>query len=348
MQLIDLPDDLDGDNPFEIFDAVSDELDADVLYMNCGISGGLDTLLIKAVKKGKVRKNVLLILITNGGNPDVAFKIARCLQNNYEKFSIFIPGWCKSAGTLIAVGAHTIYFSDHGELGPLDIQMGKKDELDGYVSGLDLDYGIRNLGVSAFSMFEHFMPQTIRKSNNRVTFKTSAEIAASLTQAYISKFTEQVSPLSVGETVRMMTIAREYGERLDGKYENVASEMALVQLVSGYSSHSFVIDFQEASGLFKRVEWATPALQRLEKVIGTDFLFPFEGTGQDELLTYLRGSENDDDTSEGQRSHTEDGDGQLEDDTEEDNVDTADISGEDVLATPRAESADTSSVDEAT
>lgn len=290
----------ENDDIFEIFEEISQELDSDILYINCSIESGLERLLINTVKSLKKKKNVILVLVTNGGSADVAFKMARCLQNNYERYSIFIPGWCKSAGTLIAVGAHTIYFSDHGELGPLDIQMGKKDELDGYVSGLDLDYGIKSLRVTAFSMFEYFMLQVINKSANRITFKTSAEIAASLTQAYINKFAEQVSPLSVGETVRMMTIAREYGQRLDSKYENVENDSALTELVSGYSSHSFVIDFAESKRLFKRVEWAPPALRRLEALLGDDYLSPFEGTTQDEMLAYLRGRDVDDDTTDGQ------------------------------------------------
>ena len=63
------------------------------------------------------RTKEVLILVTTGGDANAAFRIARCLQQKYAEFNLFTPGWCKSAGTLIASGAHKIYMGDLGELG---------------------------------------------------------------------------------------------------------------------------------------------------------------------------------------------------------------------------------------
>jgi ClpP class serine protease len=84
----------------------------------------------------KRRKNAILILVTEGGDPDAAYRIARCFQEHYELFTCIVPGYCKSAGTLITIGAHELVMTDGGELGPLDIQMSKKDELWESQSGL--------------------------------------------------------------------------------------------------------------------------------------------------------------------------------------------------------------------
>lgn len=54
----------------------------------------------------------------------------------YERFTLFVSGLCKSAGTLVAVGAHELIMSDYGELGPLDVQMPKQDAVWEMQSGL--------------------------------------------------------------------------------------------------------------------------------------------------------------------------------------------------------------------
>ena len=290
----------DEKTPFQIFDEISNELNADIIYINAGIERGVDATIINALRSQKKKDNVILLLVTGGGSADVAFKITRALQNNYKNYSIFVPGWCKSAGTLIAIGAHTIYLADHGELGPLDIQMGKRDELNDFISGLDLDYGIRSLRETAFSMFEHFMLRIITKSGYRVTLKTAAEIASGLTQAYIGKIAEQISPLNVGETVRLMTIATEYGSRLNARYENLRDDSSLGKLVSGYSSHSFVIDLEEARDIFRRVRPAPAALRRLMDTMGWEHAFPLQDAGQEPIVGYLRGSLDDDGTDDEQ------------------------------------------------
>ncbi len=53
----------------------------------------------------KRNRDALLILETAGGDPDAAFRIARALGFHYRRVHALIPRHCKSAGTLIALGA---------------------------------------------------------------------------------------------------------------------------------------------------------------------------------------------------------------------------------------------------
>ena len=48
-----------------------------------------------------------------------------------------IPRYCKSAGTLIALGASALYMDDRSELGPLDMQVTRGDEIGAMRSGLE-------------------------------------------------------------------------------------------------------------------------------------------------------------------------------------------------------------------
>ena len=63
----------------------------------------------------------------------------------------------------------------------------------------------------------------------------------------------------MGEVNRSMAIAKEYGERLF-KNSELCDEESLKTLISGYPSHSFVIDREEAKGIFKsgKVRECTP------------------------------------------------------------------------------------------
>lgn len=73
-------------------------------------------------------KQCALILTTPGDDADAAYKIARILQATYGSFSLIVPSDCKSAGTLMALGAKEIVFGRYGELGPLDVQIFDPDE----------------------------------------------------------------------------------------------------------------------------------------------------------------------------------------------------------------------------
>jgi hypothetical protein len=71
--------------------------------------------MIRTCHEAKRRPNLILLLVTEGGDPDAAYRISR-----YEKFSCLVSGYCKSAGTLLLLGANQLIFSEHGEIGPLE------------------------------------------------------------------------------------------------------------------------------------------------------------------------------------------------------------------------------------
>ena len=54
------------------------------------------------------RKNGLLILTTYGGYANPAYQVANIFQRKYEKFYIYNPFYCKSAGTLMCLGANKL------------------------------------------------------------------------------------------------------------------------------------------------------------------------------------------------------------------------------------------------
>jgi len=71
------------------------------------------------LREGKKADSALLVLATPGGDPHAGFRIARAIQHVYEQFDLLVPRYCKSAGTLVALGAQNLFLDDMSELGPL-------------------------------------------------------------------------------------------------------------------------------------------------------------------------------------------------------------------------------------
>ncbi len=92
------------------------------------------------------------MLVTEGGDPDAAYRMSRSLQEHYERFFCVVVGWCKSAGTLITIGAHELILVQQ-ELGPLDVQMSKRDDLMEMQSGQTVVAALSSLQEKAFGAF---------------------------------------------------------------------------------------------------------------------------------------------------------------------------------------------------
>ena len=63
------------------------------------------------VQQHKKHDKALLLLSTPGGDADAAYRVARNFKRAYKDFTLGVMGDCKSAGTLIALGATNIVMS---------------------------------------------------------------------------------------------------------------------------------------------------------------------------------------------------------------------------------------------
>lgn len=191
-----------------------------------------------------------LVLATYGGDPHAGFRIARCLRHHYGNFKVIVPDHCKSAGTLITIGADEIIIADRGELGPLDIQLSKPDELLEQSSGMDIPQALDFLKQQTKATLSDLLWEI--RVNRRLSTKVASELASKLTSNMFNPIYAQIDPVKLGETSRANAIGFEYGQRLDAAAKNLKKD-ALVRLITSYPSHSFVIDRKEAADLFERV-----------------------------------------------------------------------------------------------
>ncbi|MEZ8316494.1 hypothetical protein AB6C44_23080 [Vibrio splendidus] len=211
----------------------------------------LTQIIEKKVSDGTKKGSLILVLTTGGGDPDYGYRIGRAINHYYDDTAILIPDICKSAGTLVAIAAKSLIIGDLGELGPLDIQFRKTDEMGEQLSTLNISKTVNELQNATLESFRHFV--TDIRYGSGIGTKLSSEIASNLTKAMISPIAAQIDPIKLGEHNRALQIATDYATRLDDEAKNLVSKSALQRLVSGYPCHSFVIDRKEAQEIFKSV-----------------------------------------------------------------------------------------------
>lgn len=163
-----------------------------------------------------------------------------------------MSGYCKSAGTLVALGAHELVIADCGELGPLDVQMSKEDELGATRSGLTVLSALSTLQMKAYDAFEHFLLETKKRSLGLITTRTAIRVATDLAGSLFAPIYEHVDAMHVGEAGRSLEIAQKYGEILSQLSQNCRPG-ALEELTRSYPSHGFIIDRFQAQSLFNNV-----------------------------------------------------------------------------------------------
>lgn len=258
--------------------------DYDFLLINRDIEDPLFADVVDCVTKNQQSDNLVYIIVTYGGQGNVAYRVARFLQTIYTGDLVaFVPSLCKSAGTLIVTAADRLVMSPVGEIGPLDVQQIKRDEIWGRRSGLTTRSALNDLKTHAFELFEQFMMEIIRHSRGAISFRLAAQIAEKVAGDLMAPIYQQINPEALGQDFRDLNIATDYGQRLS-KHSRNLKPGGLRRLVYDYPSHDFVIDLEEATEIFERVELPTPALINLINGRFRDVMMPRSGAGLVEML----------------------------------------------------------------
>lgn len=280
-----------SDDALKAAQEYGDKIGKDIYFYNGTVDeSGLGELIKCSIHKH--HKNAMLVMVTYGGLANSAYRISRFLQNLYGSFTMFIPSFCKSAGTLVAVGAHKLIMSNFAELGPLDVQLYKADEIGERRSGLIARSAIESLNEQAFDLFEHFMFQIKFRSSGQIRFKMASELAAQVTVGLLSPIYGQINPDNVGEDHRNLLVARKYGELLEGISKNTKPD-AVRKLVEDFPSHDFVIDKGVATDLFERIEDPNRDLYSLMALLGEAAFRPMTGGACVKMLTARKAEKQD-------------------------------------------------------
>ena len=249
---------------------VAEELDARIYVYSGDIDGkGLSDLILSSnfEDESSYRNNTVLILTTLGGSANDAYQIARFIQETSDNFYLSVPAYCKSAGTLLALGAHKLFMTLVSELGPLDVQLPRRDDIGQRRSGMVMGTAFEGLTDECYKLFEKIMLDIKRRSQYNISFETASRIASDIVCGVMAPVYSQINPDLLGSDLRDLRVAQAYGERL-AKFSNNVKPLTVDHLIRDYPSHDFIIDQHEASELFENVEEPPESLSVLINEIG--------------------------------------------------------------------------------
>lgn len=201
------------------------------------------------LEERRTNDEVLVVLETPGGDPHAAFRIARALGFHYDRVEALISRYCKSAGTLVVLGASVLHMDDRGELGPLDMQVRRVNEIARQGSALEVSDTMGMLWAHQLLSFADLMREMTEYG---MSSDVAAMAAAGLVGDAFHPIAQQIDPVMLTAMSRATGIAVAYGERLALKGRNITMS-GVSDLVHGYPSHAFVIDRKEAQLLFRDV-----------------------------------------------------------------------------------------------
>lgn len=130
-----------------------------------------------------------LILETPGGSGETAEDIVKLLRSKYNDISIIVPGWAKSAGTIIAMSCDEILMEPASALGPIDAQIsrnGKVFSAEALLKGMDeikrevSEKG--NLNMAFIPILQDISPGELQSAQNALDF------AKELVQEWLVKY----------------------------------------------------------------------------------------------------------------------------------------------------------------
>jgi Serine dehydrogenase proteinase len=213
----------------------------------------------------KRERTINLVLDSEGGSLDSAFKITMYLTRYAKELNVYVPQRATSASTLVALGARRIYLSKFGQLGPLDTQIPDPRDPRKLTSALDcyqsVDY-VRNFGIETLFRVVDAMPRGIRLLD-QLDKATQFAIGA------IYPMLQGIKATDFGGWGRSLKIGEEYARllmKVRGLDDERADDIAR-QLVYCYTHHRFPIDYDEARRIGLEAELMDDVAYRMSRPI---------------------------------------------------------------------------------
>lgn len=264
--------------------ALAEKLNADVILCSGGMNHMSDFAILKLLREMPNRRaNLFLIIATFGGMPEVGYRIARYIRlfykNKHSKLYLCIPYWCMSAGSLLAIAADELIITDEGQLGPIDIQVRRREEVGEYGSGLTSLKALDALREESWNIIAATF--TKLRDEYDLSTKQAMELATNVSIGLLRPLYEQVDPQRVAENQRAVSIMSHYANRL--ATDNV-KQGTISTMVGSYPTHDFVIDREEVRTLFNEVK--APEDQELAVLTEVNKLI-FDGLREKDTIVKL-------------------------------------------------------------
>lgn len=174
------------------------------------------------------KKEVDLLILSNGGDPIVSWRIISLLREKFDKVSILIPYTAYSAATLLALGADEIIMHPYGNLGPIDPQI-----------NIATDKGqTMTLGYEDITKYIEFV-------------KGIGITDQELVQRAFDKLTSEIPPTLIGFAKRSSQLGLSMGEKLLKTHMKDENKIKIISetLNTKFYHHGYPLGRKEAKDI---------------------------------------------------------------------------------------------------
>lgn len=202
-------------------------------------------------EKGKI--DIDLLIVSNGGDGTVPWRLVTLIREYAKQFSVLIPYRAFSAATLTALGADKIIMHPMGMLGPTDPTVANA------FNPVDPNTNQR-MGISVEDVTAYI---SLIKEEAGITHEDELVLA-------FNKLVDNVHPLALGNVKRSLAQSRMMAQKLLSLHMSKTKEIHQIdEIVDNLTSklyyHGHPINRKEALeqiGL-KTVEYATPEIEKM-------------------------------------------------------------------------------------
>lgn len=184
---------------------------------------------------GKEHTNLDVLIVSNGGDPIVSWRIMSMIRERFEKVGALLPYAAYSAATLLALGADEIIMHPFANLGPVDPQLTYQRRLPGQPGGQDNIETIQ-FGSEDLRNFLDFVRSDVGISDQE-QLQRAFELVC-----------KDVGSIPIGVAKRSSQLALSMGEKLLGLHLQDSSQARAITeaLNRSFYHHGYPLSFSEA------------------------------------------------------------------------------------------------------
>lgn len=194
-------------------------------------------------------KELDLLIVSNGGDPTVAWRIVSNIRERVDKLSVLVPQAAFSAATMIALGADEIVMHPFGNLGPIDSQITTAKGRGG-----GKRFGSEDL-TAALELARKVICE--QDENHRDVMLEVFKIVC-----------DEIDPLAIGFTSRSIQLTNAMARKMLSFHMDNQDEAAIEKIVAAlhqdFFDHGYPISLTEARGIGLK---ASPPSQQVEQLL---------------------------------------------------------------------------------